>query len=137
MEVRGTAPGMLVDTVVDHAVYEEGGIGVGCRFAGLDATALVDGDVNNDGAGRHAADHVPGHDLRGLSPGYQDSADYEVGIRHGSGGGVYSGGNGDQIAAQYLLHLTQPPYVGVDKNYLCSEAQGYEGGVLNRPSRRR
>ena len=129
MEVRGTAPGNVGYTVVDYAVYQEGWIGVGCRLTGLNATALVDCDVDNDGTGRHAAYHVPGDDLRGLGPGNQDTADHEVGFSYGSGGGVYSSGNGDQIAAQYLLHLTQPPYVGVDKNYLCSEAQGYEGGV--------
>ena len=84
----GHGAGDVGYTVVDNAVYQEGWIGVGCRLTGLNATALVDGDVYYDGAGRHAADHVPGHDLRGLSPGYQDSADYQVGIRHGPGGGV-------------------------------------------------
>ena len=102
---------------------------MGCRLTGLDATALVDGDVYDDGAGRHAANHVPGHDLRGFGPGNQDSADYEVGFRHGSGGGVYSSGNGDKVANQELLHLTQPAYVGVDEYYLCSDAQRYLCGV--------
>ena len=79
----GHGTGNVGYTVVDNAVYQEGWVGVGCRLTGLDAAALVDGDVNNDGAGRHAADHVPGHDLRGLGAGNQDSADYQVGIRHG------------------------------------------------------
>ena len=36
----GHGTGNVGDAVVDYTVYQEGWIGVGCRFTGLDATAL-------------------------------------------------------------------------------------------------
>ena len=58
---------------VGHAVEEasidlERGIRVGGRAGGLEASALVDGDVDQHRAGPHARHQLVGDQFRGLAP---------------------------------------------------------------------
>ena len=68
MLVRPTAPGMLVDAVVDHAVDHVGRMAVGRGPAGLDASALVDGDVDDHRAVLHPAEVIATHQAGRRAP---------------------------------------------------------------------
>src|SRR5215475_509599 len=57
-------PGHVGDAVVDDAVDHIGRVGMGGGMAGLEAAALIDGDVHQHRTGTHALDHLAGHQLR-------------------------------------------------------------------------
>ena len=69
------------DAVVDDAVDDEGGIGVGGGVAGLEAAALVDGDVHQHRARAHPLEVGAGHQLGRRGAGDQHAADHQVGRR--------------------------------------------------------
>jgi hypothetical protein len=50
------------------------------RSRGLDAAALVDAHIHDDGTGLHAPHHGLGHDVRGARPAAQYRADNQVRI---------------------------------------------------------
>ena len=84
--------GHVGDAVVDDAMAGENGIVVAGGARGLDATALVDTDIDDHRAGLHTADHLLGDDVGRAGAHPQHSAHHEVGI--GQLGGD-TGGLGD------------------------------------------
>ena len=50
---------------------------------GLDAAALVDGDVDDDGAGLHVGEHLAADELRRARPRNEDGTDHDVRMRDG------------------------------------------------------
>ena len=56
--------GNVADGVVDHVVVHVDRIGVGRLTDSLDATALIDGDVDENRTGSHRLDHVVGDERR-------------------------------------------------------------------------
>ena len=51
------------------------------RTRSLDATALVDCDVDDDGAGLHVGEHCAADELRGSRARNEHGADDDVGVR--------------------------------------------------------
>src|SRR5580658_224842 len=125
----GHGRGHVGDAVVDDAVDLVAGIGVGGGTGGLDAAALVDGDVDDDGALLHAADHLFGDELGGGGAGNEDSADEEVGLAGGALEVVGVGGQGEDAAVEDVVQVAEAVEVEVDEGDLGAEAEGHFGGV--------
>mgnify|MGYP000175691508 CR=1 FL=1 len=62
------------------AVNHVGGVAQPGGPAGLEASSLVDGDVDEHRSAPHPPDHVLGHQLGSGRPGDQDGSDHEVGV---------------------------------------------------------
>ena len=67
------------DAIVDDAVDLVGRLGMGGGVRGLEAAALVDGDVDEHRALLHARQHLAGDQLRRGGAGDQHGADDDVG----------------------------------------------------------
>ena len=72
--------GHVADAVVQHAVQLVDRFVVRGLMDRLDASALIDGDVDDHCAGLHRAHHVFGDDDRCASAGNQHGADHQVGV---------------------------------------------------------
>ena len=72
--------GHVADAVVNDAVKVVDGVVVGGLVDGLDAAALIDGHVDDDGSRPHVADHLLADDDRRPSASDEHSADHEIGI---------------------------------------------------------
>jgi hypothetical protein len=125
----GHGCGHVRDAVVNNAVDDVAGVGVGGGPGGFDAAALVDGDVDNDCALLHLADHGRGDDLGSCGSGDEDAADDEVGFTDGSFDVVGVRSHGEEAAAEDVVEFTEAVEAKVDEGNLGAEAEGHLGGV--------
>ena len=68
------------DAVVDDAVDLEHRVVVGRRVRRLEASALVDRDIDEHRAGLHQAEHLARHEPWRERPGYEHGSDHHVGV---------------------------------------------------------
>ena len=125
----GHGGGHVGDAVVDDAVDDVRGVAVGGGMGGLDAAALIDGDVDDDRAFLHFGDHGFGDDLGSGGAGDEDSADDEVGLAGGALDVVAVGGNGEDAAVEDVVELAEAVEVEVDERDLGAHAEGDLGSV--------
>src|SRR5690349_13750889 len=74
--------GHVRNTVMYDTVHNECWIGVGRRSAGLEAAALVDGDINQNRTTLHGGEHSACYELRGRGSCNEHSTDYEIRFAH-------------------------------------------------------
>ena len=113
----GDRAGHVGHAVMHHAVLYIGRLRMRGGPAAFEAAALVDGDVHQDGARPHAADHLAGDQLGGRRAGDQHRADDQVGVQHlaldGFGGGEQGGGARAELQVEFL----QPRQGAVDDHH--------------------
>src|SRR5207247_463188 len=80
---------------VSHAFVDESRLGHAGGAAGFHTASLVDGDVDDGGAGLHLLHHGASDHVRRASAGHQDGADHNVGGDEGVGDAVFVGKRGD------------------------------------------
>src|SRR5580700_3812546 len=66
--------GHVRDAIMNHIVDQVGGVGMSGGAASLETSALIDGHVDEDGAGFHSLDHRGGHQLRRGGAGHQHAS---------------------------------------------------------------
>ncbi len=111
-----------------HAVVlDVGRLGVRRRPAGREATALVDGDVDEHGAGVHVLDVLLRDELRRCGAGDQDRADDEVGFRHQLIDGVLGRIDGVNPAAPDIVELPQTRQRAIEDRHVGAEADRHVG----------
>ncbi len=117
------------DAVVDDPVDGVGRVVVGGRARGLEAAALVDGDVDDQRSGLEAAQVVARDELGRGRAWDQDGADDDVGIRelgeHGRAVRVQDAG----AAAEHLLELTHASGRQVQDGGVGAHADGQQRGL--------
>ncbi len=125
----GHGPGHVADGVVEHVVDDVDGVGVGGLPGGGDASALVNGNVDDDGAPLHAPHHVVGDHHRRPSAGHQHRPDDEVGLGHRPLHRAPVGGQGHDPALVDLVDPPQAVEVLVEEDDLGLHALGDPGRV--------
>ena len=124
-----TLPYLLRVAVVHDALLDVGRLGVRGRAAGLEAAPLVDGDIDDDAAGPHARDHLPGHQLRRLRAGDQHGADHHVGFGHVRRGPCPVRDDQVEPAAEHIGEVGQPHRVGVQHPHDRPQPESHLGGL--------
>ncbi len=71
--------GHVRDAVVEHAIDEINGIGMGGGVGGFEAAALIDGDIHDHCAALHVGDHIAADEFGSGSAGDEHRADDQVG----------------------------------------------------------
>ena len=107
--------GHVGDAVVDDAIDHEAGIGVRGGPGCLNAAALVDGYVDDDGALLHLRDHGAGDELGRGGAGNEHTADDEVCFAGSAGQVVAVGGERVEAAAKDVVELAEAVEVYVDE----------------------
>lgn len=125
----GDGAGHVGDAVVDDAIDDVGGVVVGGGFAGLDAAALIDGDIDDDAAGGHAADHVAVDEFGGFGAGDEHGTDDEVGFADGGGDVVGVGVDGVEGASEDVVEVVEAGQVDVHDADASAHADGDFCGV--------
>ena len=119
----------VADAVVDDVVDHVRRIRVRRHVRGLEAPALVDGDVDEHGARAHRA-HLLGRDeVRSPRTGDEHGADHEVGREHEVLDRERARHHRLDAPAPDLVDLAQPDDVAVDDDHLRLHARGDLGGV--------
>ena len=77
----GDRAGHVGDAIMDDSVDDIGRLRVGGGMAGLEAAALIDGDIDQHRSGLHRAEHGAGDEVRGGGSGDEHRADDEVRLR--------------------------------------------------------
>ena len=115
--------GDVADRVVEDAVHLVDGVVVGGLVGRLDAAALVDGHVDDDRAGLHAAHHVLGDDHRRPAAGHEHRADDEVGLGDRPLDRAPVGGQRHDAALVDLVDPAEPVDVLVEQEHLGLHAR--------------
>src|ERR1039457_306421 len=121
--------GHVGDAVVHHAIDHVAGVGVRSGTRGFDASALVDGDVDDDGALFHRGDHGAGNDLGRGGAGNKDAANDQVRFTGGVGQVVAIGSERIQAAAEQVVQVAKTIQIDVDDCDFGAEAEGDFSGV--------
>ena len=129
VDVFGHGAGHVRHAVEDTAVHREGGIRVGRRTRVFEASALVDGDVDEHAAGPHARHHVVRHELRRLRAGDEHRADHEVGVDDGAVQVERVGCRGLDAPLEVVVEVPQALDVGVEDRDVGAHADGDHRGV--------
>ena len=74
----GVGAGHVGDAIVEDVLLDKNGIVVGGGARGFRAAALVDGDVDEDAAGFHRAQHGARDEPRRLRAGHEHRADEQI-----------------------------------------------------------
>src|ERR1700687_4468169 len=91
-----------------------------CRY---DTAALVDSDVDNDGAFLHLAYHCFGHDLGSGGTRDQDSSNDEVGFADGALDVVTVRGDCENAPTEDVIKFTEAVEVEVEQSDLRAHAE--------------
>ena len=133
----GHRTGHVGHAVEDRVVHRVRRVGVRGRPGVLEAAALVDGDVDQHGAGLHLRDQLVADQLGGRGAGDQHRADHHVGLHHllldrqlGRGEAV------DPVVVAPERH-PQLVEVGVEQRHVGAHPERDVGGVLAGDARRR
>ena len=102
-----------------HRIVVRGGAG------GFEAAALIDGDVDEDGAGLHPLDQAVRHQRRGLGAGDEDRADDQVGLQQLRLDLVGGGENGVDRAAVDVVDALERPGIQVEDGDVGAQAVGH------------
>src|SRR6202042_2785272 len=102
------------DAVEDAVVDLEDRVRVRGRVRVLEAAALVDRDVDEDGTGLHPGHELVGDQLGCLGPGDEDRADDQVGVEHGPLDLERVGRDGLDPALVDLVDVAEPGDVPVE-----------------------
>ena len=119
-----------VRNAVEHRVmHGVGRVGVGRRPRVLETSALVDGDVDEHGAGVHPGHLLVGHEARGAGSGDEDGTDHHVGVGDGPLDLVGVGRDRLAVALVDEVGVAQLVDVVVEQQHLGLHAQGDRSGV--------
>ncbi len=113
-----------------HVLDDVHRVGVGRGTRGLEAAALVDGDVAHDGALLHARDHLGGDELRRPGAGDEHGADDDVGREHGALDLEAARHDELDAAGQDLLEMAKPVDGLVEDANVRPQAERDDGGVV-------
>src|SRR5262249_20660041 len=116
------------DAVMDDVFLDVGRVVVGRRAARFDASALVDGDVHDDGAGFHALEVGAADEARCQGARDEDGTDDEIGAAHGLEDGVAVGVEGRDIGGHDVVEVAEAVEVDVEDVDVGPEARGDLGG---------
>ena len=108
-----------------HALDLVHRIAVRGRVRRLDAAALVDRDVDDDGAALHRLEHRPRHQFRRTGAGNQYRADHDVGGEHFLLDRFAGREAGADAAFEHFIKLTQPRDRAVEDRNLGAESNGH------------
>jgi len=114
---------------MDYAMHDVGGAGERGGVNGLDAAALIYGDVDYHRPCRHAGNHLLRDEVRGACPGDQHRPDDQFGTAYGLGDVPAVGGDSAEVAAQDLLEVAQALQVDVDNGDTRARAERPQGGA--------
>jgi hypothetical protein len=90
-----------------YAVDHVGRIGVRRRARGLEATALIDGDVHHDRALLHLLHHRTAHELRRRRAGNEHRADHKVGRKNVALDRVPARMHRDHARPEFLFYVPE------------------------------
>ena len=102
---------------------------MGRGMAGLEAAALVDGDIDQNRAGPHTLDHLVGHQLGGRGTRHQHGADHQIGVDDQPLDGVDRRKFGGELGAEDLVQLAQAIDGAVDHRDIGLHAHGHARGM--------
>ena len=94
----------------------------------LEATALVDRDVDQHRPGAHLGDELVGDQVRGPGADDEDRADDDVRLEADLLDRVLGGGDGLELAAEVVVDLAQLVEVAIEDEHLGVHADGDGGG---------
>ena len=86
---------------------------VRCRAGGLDAAALVDGDIHDHAAVLHVAQVLFADKSRGLGAGDQHGPDDEVGLAQVLANSVRVAEDGVDVGRHHVVEVAEPVEVDV------------------------
>ena len=121
--------GHVGDAVVEDAFDDIGGVFVGGGTAGFEAAALVDGNVDDDGAVFHIGQVLSGDEAWGFGAGDEYGADDEVGQAQLFADGVGVGVDGVDIGGHNVVEVSEAVEVDVHDDDVGAESCGDFGGV--------
>ncbi len=125
----GNGAGHVADAVVDDAVYGVDGIVMGGDVGGFAAAALVDGDIDKDGAVFHFGEVFLFEELRGGTAGDQDGADDQVGSGEDPFNVGVGGDQGVDVGAEEVVQFFQAFEVYIQDGHVGAHADGDLAGV--------
>ena len=111
-------PRHVGDAVMHHAFLDIGRVGMAGRPAGLQAAALVDGDIHHHRALPHLLHHRPRHQLRRRGTRHQHRADHQVGLDHRRLDRRRGRIQRLNLAAEHDIQLLQPRQRAVEDRHM-------------------
>eukprot|EP01137_Pigoraptor_chileana_P005243 Opistho-2@48068 len=121
----GHRPGHVRHAVVHHAVDDEGRLGMGGRMRGLEAAALVDRHIDDDGARLHLRHHGTRHQLGRRGPRDQHAADHQIGPQHRLLHAVHIRVDRADAVAEDQVELAQAVHILVQHRDPRAQAHGH------------
>ena len=128
--------GHVRHAVVQHAIDEINRIGVGGGVRGLEASALIDGDVHHHRAWLHGLQHFAPHQSGSRRAGNQYRANHEIGIADSVAHGEDVGCQRDHLAAINVVQRAQPVEIAIDDDHVRAHTDGHLGRIDGPPLRR-
>ena len=102
---------------------------MGCFFGGLKTTALVNGNIHQNGAFLHRFEHVPGHQGRGLTARNEHGSHHQVRLGQDITDGGRTGHQGHTLTGHHIAQIAQPIQVDIKDVDLGSQSAGHFGGI--------
>ena len=100
------------------------------RPDGLDAAALVHGNVHDDRAGEHSLNKAAGNEVRRLRSGDEHGADNEIGLHDSLADGEAGRGDGIHPATENVVEILEAVVIDVEDGDARAESDGDPGRVL-------
>ena len=126
----GHAAGHVRDAVMDDSVDLVDGVGVRRRVRRLDASALIDGDVDDDGTRLHLREHLAADEFGGARAGDENRADDHVGMGDGLLDLEARRHEQADAARQDLVQVTHPVDRALEHRDAGAEAEGDDRSVV-------
>ena len=121
----GHRTGHVGHAVVHHAVHQVGRVCVRGGMRGLEAAALVDRHVHDDGPLLHAGDHRTRDQFGRRRAGNQHPADHQFGVQHRVLQAVRVRIHGVDAVAEHQVELAQAVHVLVEHRDARADADGH------------
>ena len=93
------------------------------------ASALINGDINQDCAFFHRAEHFPGHQRRCLATGDKHGAHNKVRMGQDIPDSRRTGHQGDTLGRHHIAQITQPIQIDIEDVDLGPHSAGSFGGI--------
>ncbi len=117
------------DAVVHDAIDIINRVLVRGGFRGLEAAALIDGDVDKDRTGLHRLELGAGDQFRGCGPRDQDCADHHVGVGDKVGGVASGRIDRLEVASEDIVEIAQARQRAVEDGHVRAHACGNLGSM--------
>ncbi len=115
---------------MQHAIDEINRIGVRGGVRGLEASALIDGDIHHHRAGLHGLQHFAPHQLGRRRSWNQHRADHQIGIADGIAHREDVGCERDHLAAINVVQRAQAIEIAIDDGDVRAQTDGHLGRLM-------